>query len=243
MKKLISLIIIFAFIASMNACSKSDVTLNLSPYREEAAPNKNTYHFASYEDIYEALTNQESALRKDGQESDYGVNYRNFLAYFSMDDSKIMVPTCNDVLMDIEGTAEWQKITLFTEELHKLPWIWYYCSYNNKTIVVGTTYYDLLGMPETDAPLSFVNILDTIAPNFPSPSNAESYTDAYDSIYERNLILSGNKTTTAVVYDFAESERVHYRFVYDNVIVSMWIYEGGEITDDFWLHFSLSEYK
>ena len=239
MKKVALFLFMVSMILSLNGCS----TKPTPSYSPNPAPNNAIYDFASYDDLCKSLKNKQSSLRKDSQQTDYGNNYNNFLTIFDYNGSTIKVPTYDGVPMTIEGNAEWQKITLFTEELYGLPWIWYYCKYQENTIVVGTTYCDLLGLSTTDTVLNFEDILNNVIPDAPSPKNSEKYATSYASIYTQSLILSETKTIPAVVLDSADSARVYYQYIYEDMIVSMWIYEGGKIPSEFWTHFSLGEYQ
>ena len=243
MRKTMSIWILLTFFILLNGCANNNAAGHSLSYNLNEAPNRTTYDFESYDELYQSLNNKQSELRKESRKTDYGTNYNNFLTVVEDKGATIKVPTYDNVPMVIEGNAEWQRITLLTEELYGLPWIWFYCKYQDNTLVVGTTYCDLLGISEVDKAWRFEGILNTAIPNAPSPNNFEKYITSYDSIYEQELVLSGNQMVSAVVFDSATSARVHYRYVYEDIIVTMWLYEGGEIADDFWAHFSLREYR
>lgn len=249
MKKVAIFLFILLIILSLNGCSKTPSSSYSSnpasshTIYDSTQHNSRTYNFSSYDDLCQSLENKQSSLRTDSQQTNYGSAYNDFLALLDNNGSTVKVPTYDGVPMTIEGNAEWQKITLFTEELYGLPWIWYYCKYQENTIVVATTYCDLLGLSTTDTVLNFEDILNNVIPDAPSPKNFEKYATSYDSICTQPLIFSETKTIPAVVLDSADSARVYYSYVYGNMIVSMWIYEGGEIPSEFWTHFSLGEYQ
>lgn len=243
MRKSALFLVVLAIVLSLNGCSQTSANRYSPSYSPDSAPNNKTYNFTSYDDLCKSLNKRQSSLRQESRRIDYGTNYNNYLTVFDYKGSTIKVPTYDNVPMTIEGNAEWHKITLFTEELYGLPWLWFYCKYQDSTIVVCTTYYDLLGISETNKALNFEEILNTIIPDAPSPNNFEKYIASYDSISKQTLTLSGSRTVFAVVFDSATSARVHYRFVYDDMIVSVWMFEGGEISDEFWNHFGLNEYE
>ena len=207
------------------------------------------YSFKSYKDLYDAMSDSDassykilhdaenlSRFNENGQES--------FVRMIELLDSKrikLMIPEINESPMKISNDVEWQSITVFSCELHNLPWIWYYCDYQGHRVVIGMTYTDIIDKPGVNECRKYDELLDVIAPEFPNPNTDLSTSESYSYIDEIELIINGGEMIPAVVYRFAgEGGRTHYRFLYGNCILSVWSYDGKyKLTEEFFESFSL----
>ena len=221
---------------------------NGNTVKNVAPDDSRTYSFDNYEELYDALCITDSSehltIIEDIKNYDYGDRFSEFVSYLADENSKLMIPFFGNKACSIKGSAEWQKITVFSNELLNAPWIWYYCDYNGTTVVVALTYTEVFNNLNPSEYTSFSRLSNAVNPDFPSPANYEKYTESYSSITEQNLSLDNDKTVSAVVYRSVSTERVSYRFVYDNTVVSVWAYNDPTVTDDeFWASFSLQEYK
>ena len=199
-------------------------------------PMYDTYDCKSYGELYEWLCsdNDENIER-------YGKQYLTFKKAMESGKVPLMIPAFNGTPAEIKGAADWQNIMIFTNELYNLPWIWYYCNYNGRCIVVGISYLDYLSQLGIIVPQNVNSFVESIEKNTPNPSNKEKYLDIYNDIYYGTLTTANGEVKTAV-YDFKEG-RTHYRFITNGCILSVWDYSGEKIEDEFWKKFTLKEFS
>lgn len=198
-------------------------------------PIHETYECKTFDELYDFL-------RTPGAEGTevYSKQFTAFKTAMENGDAPLLIPYFNGDPTEIKGSAEWQNITVFTSELYKLPWIWYYCNYDGRCVVVGISYLDYLSQLGIEAPQSISNFMEGLGSNAPNPDNKEKYSENYNDIYYDSCVLANGPVET-VVYD-CKNGRMQYQFITNDCIVSVWDYEGGEIGKNFWNDFSLQEY-
>ena len=209
----------------------------------EEPPESGTYSFAAPEFLYAALKgfDEMGSLRNDPDFERFGDWYISFLDEFTKEiPADLMYPYLNGSPMKISGVAEWQQITLFTCELYNLPWIWYYCEYDGKCVVVGVSYLDYLkqfGVAQTEDVIEFIS---SVAPHSPLPANREQYVNSsgLTDINETELVLADGVRLKALVLEYANG-RTYYRFIQNRCILSVWYYDGGKPDDGFWNAFDI----
>lgn len=165
-----------------------------------------------------------------------GMLYCGLLDKFEKNEIEMAVPCIDEEPLKISNVVEWQNIKIMKRELFELPWIFYYCEYEGDRIVISYTYPELAGSDKTD--FEYEDIAAAFNEDFPTSKNVNMYAKSYSDIVKKELNLK-DSTVTATIYYLKNNDRVHYRFVKNNVLYSIWKYEGGEINDNFWKAFSI----
>ena len=194
-----------------------------------------TFNFDSYDELYSWLR---SPINEDIDI--YDKQFKAFKQSMENASAPMLIPMLYGVPAEIKGTCEWQKIYVFTDEQYNLSWIWYYCNYNGRCVVVGISYLDYLSEIGIAIPKDIKTFMQGIGSTFPNPENKDKYSNYNDIYYDTLTTADGN--TDAVIYDFKE-ERTHYRFITDGCLLSVWDYNNGTLGEDFWSEFSLEEYS
>lgn len=194
-----------------------------------------TFNFGSYDELYSWLR---SPINEDIDI--YDKQFKAFKQSMENASAPMLIPMIDGVPAEIKGTCEWQKIYVFTDEQYNLPWIWYYCNYNGRCVVVGISYLDYLSEIGIAIPKDIKTFMQGIGSTFPNPENKDKYSNYNDIYYDTLTTADGN--TDAVFYDFKEG-RTHYRFITEGCLLSVWDYNNGTLGEDFWSEFSLEEYS
>ena len=209
--------------------SDQDERVTVNGHEEGVSPrDQATYSFDDYQELRQAL--KSGQLRKDAEEYGYGARYEALLDGFRNGEIALLIPHCHGEPCPLEGHAEWQKITLFTSEYFTLPWIWYYCDFDGKPIVVSVSYTDVLDPSLTEGCATFAELAARLAPDYAKPTKTETVTFM-------------GKPVEAAVYTVKDG-RTYYRFLWDDMMVSVWGYDEITVPDnDFWASFSLEAIK
>ena len=211
--------------------------------RTELAPptDSKNLNFDSYEEFLKTVTSADTSKNQEFLSENlneiYGTAFCNFVQGLGKEDIKVIFPYFMGTQMELNGKIETQKIVMFTRELLDLPWVWYYCQSNEGPIVVGWTYPEI-AFEGGGCECSFDEYARAFRQDFPTAANADLYTSAYSKICKETLNLK-DSTVSATVYYFKSNNRVHYRFIMDNIMFSIWKYDGGELNADFWKDFSV----
>ena len=117
-------------------------------------------------------------------------------------------------------------ICVFSQEKFNLPWIWYYCSINDVRIVFEICYLDVLESEFTEDNISYGKLSEILSPAYTTASSfGDNDKETYNYVIEKDITLYNGKTVAATVYDYNENNywhRLNYRFIYDNIVVSVW---------------------
>ncbi|MBO4394831.1 MAG: hypothetical protein J5819_00605 [Eubacterium sp.] len=233
---------------SIANCTESAILPTESPIENNSTPmpddnnpaDTEVFRFSSYDEMFTTLFKQNSSEHRSFLEkldkNNYSSVFYSFIENLESNKKSIPLPYLSGEAMEVSSSVEWQRISLFTEELFGLPWIWFYCSYKEQTVVVSLGSFKEMNI--ADGNYSYIELIDLISPGFPQPNNKESFDSTYNDIEFQTLSLSGNLNVDATVYYF-KNGRVHYRFLIGDYIVSVWRYDGGTISDDYWNSFSL----
>ena len=204
--------------------------------------NSLSFFFSSYEELNNALKDGSSQLHEVYIIEEQGRLFIELLDLFAEGNLSLKIPAYNDVPFELHEKTDWQKITLLSCERYDMPWIRYSCDYGGSCVAVGISYLDCLKVYEITPPEDINLFLDTVAPDSPGSEN-KKYRDKYPEIckdtYNETLNIKGTNVN-AVVLEYTNG--IVYRFVYDDLLVSVWAYDGGSIEQAFWEGFSLEEY-
>ncbi len=246
MKKILISILTLCILFSV-LCSCNHSNQNISETADsklsgviEAPPNQNSYHFDSYQDVVQALTQKNSSgysmLREE--QGDYGTAYQNILTQFTKADIKVAIPQFDENAMPLQNNDGYATITLMTSELYNLPWLWYHCVVNDQKVDVRISYLDAVYNVENSQKTTYVQILKSIAPNAPSPENYQKY-ESYKNIYEKDIVLRSEASVTAMISEIKDSSKIYVMFYYDGLLIVL----SGDcelFSDDFWKSFSIA---
>lgn len=237
------------FALLFSACQKDNQTGNIINHDEQSnieisnvpPTSSTTYYYNTYNDIHDALTKSYSKGQKDlrFENEQYGKVYQATLDAFELNRIELLVPKFNESEMKLRNKEGFSNITLFTKELYNLPWVWYFCVYNNVDVSVKIAYPSVLNNKDLANAKSYVDILKVIAPNAPMPSNYQSK-DAYKNVYEKDIWLSDSSTVSALVYELNDSKKIYVSFTIDNALVTLYA-EDIVFTDEFWEGFTISK--
>ena len=210
------------------------------PNSVEEPNSSEVFDFSSYDEFFTALYSKDSSehkafLEKLGRNRDRIVFY-SFMENILSEKKYIPLPYLVDKPMELGSDAYWQRISLFTEEWFGLPWIWFYCQPEKETVVVS--FGSFSEKIKNDGINDYIELIDLISPGFPQPGNKDSFTEYYDNIEFQSLTLNGALNVSSTVY-YHKNGRVYYRFLIGDYIVSVWKYDGGEISKDYWSNFSI----
>ena len=222
----------------INQGEQSDIEISNCP-----PTNSTIYHFNTYNDIHDALTKSYSKGQKAlrFQEEKYGKIYQATLDAFESNRLELLVPKLNGTEMKLRNKEGFSSISLFTREAYNLPWICYFCVYNNMDVTVRIAYPSVLNNKDLADAESYVDILKVIAPNAPMPSNYQSYKN-YKNVYEKDIRLADSRTVSALVSELNDSKKLYISFVIDNALVTLYA-EDSVFSDEFWGGFTISHYQ
>ena len=197
-----------------------------------------TYPFESYSALKNTLDGSDTRGSQSirNEQIEYGRVYQSTLRAFETQDIKVVVPYFNGNTMELRNKEGFSNITLMTNELYNLPWIWYHCKLNDKDIDVRISYVSVLNNSRIDDTKSLLDILSIIAPDAPSPSNYHNK-KGYKNIYEREIAL-GDRTVTAVISELNDSNEISVNFHIDGVLVVLKA-DKEVFSDEFFASFSL----
>ncbi|MBQ7604790.1 MAG: hypothetical protein IJU75_07510 [Clostridia bacterium] len=263
-KRTVLAILLFAVMIFAQACgingsdsgmtSKHNDAGTLSESNEGSPAHSNmVFLFNGYADFRDSITDKNSEkhikiqqyvenghYNEEGWEGYINGHFVRLFEGLSNGDLKFKKPAIDGIPMTVGVDVYWN-ISVLTEELFGLPWIWYYCDFNGKTVVVGISYLDLVPDAFTDE-MTIEETIKKLKPNFPLPDNADDFRNSYTSIQNSEFQINGTKTD-ALVYENTYG-RTYYRFIYDDsFIVNIWSADkGNKLEDAFWNRFSIIDY-
>ena len=200
-----------------------------------------TYSYGAYEKLYWELTApyEENPLVLEQEE--FGDAYHDMLMAMAYGKTELYVPQVNEINLPLssDGGAE---ITLFTNELYNLPWIWYKCLLGEKyEITVKLSYITSIGLNDAYSMTDFCKVQKIIAPDAPSPDNYEEY-KVYSTIYQQELQLGDGSAVMAMVSELKDSSKIYVSICQNGMLVSLYG-EKDVFTEEFWRSFAMVPYK
>ena len=206
-------------------------------------PEYYSYDYESYDDIYGALTNSFSPkyIQLRLEQNNCSELYQQTLSDFASGEIQVALPQINGENINLRNREGFSNITLFTNELYNLPWIWYHCLVNQQNLTVSIAYLNVLDRAELDSATSYYEVLKIISPNAPSPDNYKK-SASYKIIYEKEITLGNGKTATAMIYELKTDPRIYICLYWDGLLVKLC---GDEalLTEDFLQTFSIAYMK
>ena len=206
-----------------DGAAEGDETLDMA--QENVTPSdRMSYSFEDYQSLAAAL--QGSELLREAEANGYGKRYTAMLDGFRSGTLVLSVPHSGGEPCRLTGHAEWQKITLLTDETFNLPWIWYYCDFDGKPIVVSVSYTAVLDPSLTEGCTTFRELAQRLNPESAKRDSTVTVT------------FMGEPVEASV---FARKDsRTYYRLLWNGMILSVWGYEADTVPDEaFWTSFSL----
>lgn len=222
----------------------SDSTLSSDDYGKilvelESPPEHYSYTYDTYQDLARALSQKgssEYSMLREEQES-CGTVYKKTLSEFSSGNFKIAVPQINESPISLRNKKGFSNVSLLTNELYNMPWVWYHCVINDQSIDVKIAYLNAVVKFKDDSTVAYTDILQLIAPSAPCPDNYEKY-ESYAAIYEKELNLKGGVNVKAMISEMKDKTKVYVKFYYDGMLISLYG-EKDLFTYDFWKSFSI----
>ena len=194
-------------------------------------PASNTFLFDSYDDLYEALTEQDSS-KVFGTDNN-GELFDKTIAAFKNNTVDLYVPA-------IDEDVDVSNIALMTTDLYKLPWIWYHCKASDNDVSVRIAYPGVIENPDLSSAKTYYEVLKMIAPDAPNPDNYANY-EAYQKIYESEICLANDKKVGAMISELKDNSKVYVMFNYEGVLVNVYA-DKSVLTESFWSSFTLAKY-
>lgn len=223
------------FVEDSEKIPENDQTLLL----DEPLANK-TYSYGTYEKLYCELTApyEENPLVLEQEE--FGVTYCDMLMAMAYGKTELCVPQVNGINLPLRSSGG-AEITLFTNELYNLPWIWYQCLFDEKyEITVKLSYIASIGLNDAYSMTDFCKLQKIIAPDAPSPDNYKEY-DAYSVIYQQELELGDGSIVMAMMSELKDSSKIYVSICQNGMLVSLYG-EKEVFTKEFWRSFAMTPY-
>ena len=238
---ILTLCILFAVLCSCNHSHQniSEATNSKFSGVLETPLDQQSYNFNSYQEVVQALTQKNSSrysiLREE--QAIYGTVFQNTLSKFATADIKVAIPQVDKSAMTLQNKDGYANITLLTNDLYNLPWLWYHCVVNNQKLDVRISYLDAIYDVENSQKITYAQILKLIAPDAPSPENYQKY-ESYKTIYEKNIVLKDGVVVTAIISEMKDNSNVYVMFYYDGMLIVL--YGNCELfSEDFWESFGI----
>ena len=140
--------------------------------------------------------------------------------------------------LPLQNREGFSNISLLTNELYGMPWIWYNCVYDDTKISIRVTYPSILNNKEASEAKTAWEILKVIAPNAPLPDNYQSY-ESYRNVYEQ-LLSIGGESVSALVQECTDCS-AYVSFLLKDIYVTVCT-QGGGLPDEIWNEFSMVVY-
>ncbi len=205
----------------------------------ESQPMYRSYHFNSYEETVQALTQKDSSqyamLREEQKE--HGAVYQKTLSKFANGEIKVAIPYLGEIPMPLQSNKDYSMVTLISSELYNLPWIWYDCVIGNQIVDIKISYLDAIYNVEGGKNATYRQILNSLAPNAPSPDNYQKY-ESYKNIYEKEIVLKDGTSVTAMISEVKGASKEYVDFYYNGMLIVLYG-ERELFSDGFWNSFSI----
>ena len=222
---------------TVSSVSQGNTLVNVEPQEHTS------YSFASYDELYRILTGRNTGLSDtlSSESVNYGTVYTATLSSLTTGSIQVVAPQVNGKPVDLRNQEGYANITLMTNELYNLPWIWYHCRVNGYDLSVRVAYPEVLNNVQVNSANTCREVLAVIAPDAPSPDNYQQYS-AYQNIYERELTIAGGERVTAMVSELKDSDQVYVQFYQDGMLVVLYS-DADLFTDSFWMSFCVADYQ
>ena len=190
-------------------------TLHFEPPSDNIA----NYRFESYDELLASFSTE--APKDDPVQSEksmYGENYEAFVDKMTSSDTKIIIPYYNGSPMKLYRPKDFG-ITLMSYDFVELPWIWYFCEYEEELLRIKITY------PLVDIPQDY-SASDALKAIYPEAVNVHNYQDFenYDSVYTQTITMDGMELD-ALIYDLNKIERITKCIYYKGFFIMVYIDE------------------
>ena len=216
---------------------------NDSSLKDDLPFEEKTYHFDSYESLYDAIVHPQKTQigQLMYQESnDYGRKYASMLQAFHKNTIDLLIPEYKNEPASLTNDKGLPPISFFTKELYNLPWIWYRCSIGHENYYVKITYPSVLSLMLPENAQTYLEVISALFPNSPMPNNYEKF-ESYSAVYEKELTIA-DKKITSLVLELNESDMVYVQlYINDTFIVLC----GNKqlFTNDFFSSFNIVPLK
>lgn len=157
-------------------------------------------------------------MTETDQANDYGPWYGDeFTALVNriQSDNAIMVPMLKSEQLPLRHEEGLPTIMVFTSELYKQPWIWYYFNVDGYSARVCTMYLDNTDNQISDGTTAS-DFIKEFSPTSPNLHNKEDYPNI--EIYDTDIPYNGG-TVTALIYNDNEYDQVFAYFLIDELLV------------------------
>ena len=205
--------------------------------------------FDSYEQMLSALTDMNSdeykrvqqQLYVDGIDSDDGYElFKKTLHQLEMGEIKLAVPQINGKNMTIRDDKGLSKITFMSNELFRLPWMWFHCvseADDDKAITVNISYLSVLENENISNAKSYLEVQNFISAKSPNPDNYSNFKN-YTSVYEKRVILADGSKATALICEYNDDPRIYVKIYKDGLLI---IVRANKdlLTDEFFSSFDV----
>ena len=198
----------------------------------------NSYLFDSYNDLSEALTEQE--FYKEAGSNTYGELFDKTITAFKNNTIDLYVPAIDEDVCTLRNKEGFSNIALITTELYNFPWIWYHCKVSDDDVDVRIAYPSVIENHELNSAKTYYEVLKLIAPDAPSPDNYAKY-ESYQKIYESEICLANGKKVAAMVSELKSKSKVYIMFKYEDVLVCVYA-DKSVLNETFWSRFTLANY-
>ncbi len=109
-------------------------------------------------------------------------------------------------------------IDILHSSLYNLTWLWFYLEVDGALIMVSTAYLDEALAAEANAE-GFPTFIGDFCETVPRP---DSFSSSYSDVYDTQVTI-GTRTVPARVMIESETPRKYVYFVYDTMLVELWI--------------------
>lgn len=207
----------------------------------ESPPDNASYSFETYQSLKQALTVKSSAdysgIRE--KQADCGRVYERTLTEYESGEIKVAIPQIDGRDLPLRNREGLSNITLMTDELYNLPWVWYHCLAGERDLQIQVAYPSVLGNAAVDSAKSYYEVLKLITDKAPGPDNYGDYED-YSRIYEQDITLRDGSTVIAMVSELKNSTKKYVMYYQDGMMVILYA-DTGLLTDEFFGAFGFAK--
>lgn len=201
-----------------------------NPEIEEEIPNISIeYSFNSISDLKQSLASKEILKQQAKLPSKQQSKVFDSFLKKQANSGTLYVPIEKDNELTLRKKEGFAPITLMSNELFGLPWIWYHFEYQQSDIIIKTTSLSELNIEYSDK-VSCSEILSLISSTAPNINNYQNYKN-YENVYESKISLE-DRSVSCVVFVIKDGND-YIAFVYEDIYVIVSA-ELEILTKDFW---------
>ena len=240
MKKIMIIISVLSLLLCANSCQVSSVDDSQhsegTPGFTEYATNPNDNHSTSLDgdvqyvppegddgigDQWESLNEFKVYAAETKEDRDYPIDMN-----IANDNDLIPVPSKRDYASEMPFIF---RVLEMYNELFARSWIWFYTQGEKGLIIikVGKLTDEEAALSQT---MTCAELLHEISPILVQPGDE---VEVFSKIYERNITVAGDHTTSFMICDLRETEGKIMYFVYGEYLIR--IADKGGTVDDEWL--------